>query len=268
MKNSLESPSGNYKYTAEEKRKIIYKISFMTVALNVLLAVAKVVAGVLGGSRAMISDAAHSVSDVLSTIVVIVSAALFKNASDEAAKKKNAKIEFAFSIVMAAILLFTAGDLIVDSLKALIKGENESEFSFIEIIVSAVSILTKIFIFIFTVKTAKKIDYAPLTANAWHQAADAFTSIATIIGVVSVKLFHSSVVDSIMSLLISLFILHIAIDVIISGIEKLKGKKCSHTHKHNCDKCMPDLKIDENELCKNCKDSSCENNPNHKHDHC
>ena len=267
MKNQINSASPDCKYTAEEKRKIIYKVSFLTVALNVLLAIAKVVAGVLGGSKAMISDAAHSVSDVLSTIVVIVSAALFKNASDEAAKKKNAKIEFAFSVVMAAILLLTAGELIKDSIKALVKGENDSSFSIIEIVVSAVSILTKIFIFAFTVKTAKKIDYAPLTANAWHQAADAFTSIATIIGVVSVKLFGNSVVDSVMSLLISLFILHIAIDVIVSGIEKIKGKKCSHTHKHNCDKCMPDLKIDEKELCKNCKDLSCENNPNGKHDH-
>ena len=66
MKNSLESPSGNYKYTAEEKRKIIYKISFITVALNVLLAIAKVVAGVLGGSRAMISDAVRLLESPLS----------------------------------------------------------------------------------------------------------------------------------------------------------------------------------------------------------
>lgn len=245
-------------YSAEEKKSVVYKVSIITIIINVLLAVAKVVAGILGNSKAMTSDAIHSVSDVLSTLIVIISAAMFKSNADEKTIKKNKRVEFIFSIVMAVILLITSVDLIIDGVKALVAQENGTSFSFIEIGVSLISIAAKVFIFLYTVSTAKKIDYTPLTANAWHQAADALTSAATIIGVASVKIFNTSAVDSVMAILIALFILHIAFDVTLSAIEKLKGKKCSHGHKHNCDKCIPNLKIDKHELAKHDHSDDCD----------
>ncbi len=239
--------------TLEEKRKVIYKVSLITIIINVVLAVIKLVANHFTNSLAMNSDAIHSVLDILSTFIIVISAMLFKKGEDEKTKKRNLITELVFSVIMALLLLATSVDLIIDGVEAIIKNENNIEFSWVLIVVSSVSIVAKIFIFEYTLKTAKKIDYTPLTANAFHQVADAFTSVATILSIISVKLFNSSIVDSIMSLLISCFILHIAYDIGVECLEKLNGKECHHHHKHNCDKCIPDMEINESKLCENCE---------------
>ncbi|MCQ2399494.1 MAG: cation transporter, partial [Clostridia bacterium] len=128
-----------------ETRKTVLKVSIITIIINVFLAAIKVTAGIFGNSNAMISDAVHSVSDVVSSLLVVLSAYLTKKAVTEKDERKNVIIECVFSFILAGILLYTCFDIAYDGIERIVTGEylEADNPAWFEIAVAVVSIIFK-----------------------------------------------------------------------------------------------------------------------------
>ena len=91
-----------------DTKRIIYKVSINTLIINFLLTAVKLISGLIGNSMALVSDAIHSASDVLSTLVVMVGAKLSSKKADEKHPYGHEKVECVASLILSLMLFGTA----------------------------------------------------------------------------------------------------------------------------------------------------------------
>jgi cation diffusion facilitator family transporter len=204
---------------SEERFSIGIKISTTTIIVNILLSVIKLFAGVIGRSGAMIADSIHSLSDVLSTIAVMLGLKLAKQPADEAHPYGHEKMEPIMAKILASILLITALLIGLNGIKVIINGTTEVPAK-IAMYAAILSILTKEWMYRYTVNGAKKIDSSALMADAWHHRSDAFSSIGTLIGVIGARMGYP-ILDPIASLVICIIITKVAIGIYKEAIDQL-----------------------------------------------
>lgn len=203
------------------------KVSFVSILLNVILSIFKVIAGIVGKSSAMISDAVHSLSDVLSTIIVIIGIKFSNKQSDNTHQYGHERFESIATLFLSIILMITAIGIGCDGVIKVIEGiTNDIKTpTLIALIAAITSIIIKEGMYQFTKKIAIKVNSSALLADAWHHRSDAFSSIGSLIGIVGAKLGFP-ILDPIMCIVICLFILKVSIEILIDSIYKLVDKSC------------------------------------------
>ena len=108
-----------------ENQKTAMRVSAVSIGVNILLSVGKLLTGILGHSGAMVSDAVHSASDVFSTIIVIVGVRISGKASDRNHPYGHERLECVASIILATILFATGVGIGVNGLKTVLQGNYE-----------------------------------------------------------------------------------------------------------------------------------------------
>ncbi len=106
----------------DEYQKAANKVSFITIIGNVILSVIKLIAGIVAHSNAMISDAVHSVSDVFSTIIVIIGIRLAAKESDKEHPYGHERLECVAAIILAMVLFITGFGIGAEALKNIFSG--------------------------------------------------------------------------------------------------------------------------------------------------
>ena len=106
----------------DEYQKAANKVSFITIIGNVILSVIKLIAGIVAHSNAMISDAVHSVSDVFSTIIVIIGIRLAAKESDKEHPYGHERLECVAAIILAMVLFITGFGIGAEALKHIFSG--------------------------------------------------------------------------------------------------------------------------------------------------
>ena len=203
-----------------------YRVSINTIILNVILSVFKLLAGILGNSTAMISDAVHSLSDVLSTFVVMLGLKLSNKKADENHPYGHERMESIAAMILAAMLFVTAIAIgYYGVLKILKFSEGESVTpGIIALVAAIVSIVLKEWMYHYTKKVAKKINSTSLFADAWHHRSDAFSSIGSLIGIVGARM-GLPILDPIVSLFICVVIIKVAYDILRTSIAQIIDTK-------------------------------------------
>lgn len=160
----------------DEYQKAANKVSFITIIGNVILSVIKLIAGIVAHSNAMISDAVHSVSDVFSTIIVIIGIRLAAKESDKEHPYGHERLECVAAIILAMVLFITGFGIGAEALKNIFSG-NYADLrvpGILALIVAVISIAGKEGMFRYTRYYARQIDSGALMADAWHHRSDAF----------------------------------------------------------------------------------------------
>ena len=199
----------------------------MTIFENVLLALGKLIAGLIGHSSAMISDAVHSASDVFSTIVVLIGVKLSSKESDKEHPYGHERLECVAAIVLAVVLLLTGLGIGYDAIKNILGG-NYKELTaptVLALVAAIISIVAKEAMYWYTRYYAKRIDSSALMADAWHHRSDALSSVGALIGIGGAMLGYP-VMDSIASLVIFFFIAKAAYDIFKDAIDKMVDHAC------------------------------------------
>ncbi|MBD5639208.1 cation transporter [Clostridium botulinum] len=203
----------------EERLKIGNKVSNLTIVVNIILSFVKVLFGIIGHSAATIADGIHSLSDVLSTIAVIIGLKISSKPADKDHPYGHEKLEAVTSKLLATMLFLTALFIGYSGLKVII-NKDFSVPSKITIYVAILSIFTKEWMYRYTLKAAKEINSTALEADAWHHRSDSFSSIGTLIGIVGARLKYP-ILDPIASLVICIFIIKVSIDIYKNSINQL-----------------------------------------------
>lgn len=211
----------------ESFQKVATRVSAITIIMNVILALFKLVAGIVAHSSAMISDAIHSASDVFSTIVVIIGIKLAAKESDKEHPYGHERLECVAAILLSMVLFITGLAIGMEALQKILQGNYAAlEVPGVLALVAAViSIVTKEGMFWYTKFHAKRIDSSALMADAWHHRSDAFSSIGALIGIGGARLGFQ-VMDSIASLVIFFFIVKAAYDIFRDAVDKMVDHSC------------------------------------------
>ncbi|MBR5093540.1 MAG: cation transporter [Oscillospiraceae bacterium] len=209
-----------------ELEKTATRVSLLSIAGNALLSLFKLLAGILAHSGAMISDAVHSASDVLSSFIVIIGVKLSVREADREHPYGHERFECVAAIVLAVLL---AGTGVLIGYRAVMQIVGEAgevqEPGLLALIAAAVSIVVKEAMYWYTRFYAKKLRSSALMASAWDHRSDALSSIGALIGIAGARL-GVAVMEPLASLLICLFILKAAYDIFRDATEKMVDRAC------------------------------------------
>lgn len=211
----------------EQEKKTAMRVSAVTIAWNVILSIFKLIAGVVGHSGAMISDAVHSASDVFSTIIVILGINIASRQSDDDHQYGHDRLECVAAILLAVVLFATGIGIGIGGINKIIEGTaGKDEIpGMIALIAAVASIVVKEAMFWYTRSAAKKINSGALMADAWHHRSDALSSVGALIGIGGARLGFP-VLDPIASVIICVFIVKAAYDIFKDAIDKMVDKSC------------------------------------------
>lgn len=210
-----------------EDKKIAMKVSTVSIIVNLLLSLAKLVAGVIANSGAMISDAVHSASDVFSTFIVIIGVNISNKKSDEEHQYGHERMECVASIILAVILLATGIAIGISGLQK-ITGGNYGALEIpgaLALVAAVISIVVKEWMYWYTRAAAKKINSGALMADAWHHRSDALSSVGAFVGIFGARLGFP-ILDPIASVVICIFIAKASIDIFKDATQKMVDKSC------------------------------------------
>ena len=215
----------------EHKKKtgmqLAMQTSVVSIIGNVVLSAFKLFAGIIANSGAMISDAVHSLSDVLSTFIVIAGVKMSGKASDKKHPYGHERIECVAAILLAVMLAATGVGIGYGGVTKII-SDIGGEFQIpgaLALIAAVVSIVVKEAMFWYTRGTAKKINSGALMADAWHHRSDALSSVGSFVGILGARL-GLPILDPIASVVICLFIVKAAYDIFRDAIRKMTDESC------------------------------------------
>ena len=232
----------------KNNEKIAIKVSVISIILNCLLTLIKFISGVISKSSAMISDSVHSLCDVLSTFVVIIGVKIANKKADSDHPYGHERIECVSAIILSG-MLFIIGALIgINGIKNVTNSSNLVMPGVLALIASIISIISKEAMYQYTIRVSKKINSAALKADAWHHRSDALSSIGSFIGILGSRLGFK-IFDPLASVIISLCIIKVSIDIFKDAIDKMVDKSCD---KEVIDKVIS--VIEKNESVKNIDD--------------
>ena len=217
-------------------KQIAMRVSINTIIGNVVLSSFKLFAGIFANSAAMVSDSVHSISDILSTVIVMVGVKLADKQSDKEHQYGHERMECAAAIILAAVL-FVTGFMIGWSGVQKVMESNEGNLSApggLALVAAVVSIASKELMYWYTRMAAKKTGSGALMADAWHHRSDALSSVGSFIGILGARL-GLPILDPIASIVICAFILKVAIDIFRDALRKMTDTSCD-------DACVDELR--------------------------
>lgn len=153
------------------------------IAVNLLLAVLKAVGGILGNSRALVADAAHSASDVVSSIAVLVGIRAAQKPPDSEHPYGHGKSENVATLIVAILLVVVGFEIIYNAIVSLMTGTAENYTTMIALYVIIFSIVVKEVLFQYKYRLGTRIKSPALIADAWHHRSDAISSVVALIGI-------------------------------------------------------------------------------------
>lgn len=211
------------------REKKIYRVTFLGSIVNFLLLIFKFAAGIIGHSAAMIADAVHSLSDFITDIIVVVFVHLSSKPQDKEHDYGHGKYETMATVIVGAVLFIVGLGIMkngVSSIWSFIHGETLPEPGMLAFIAAIVSIVLKELLYRYTVAKGKELNSEAVTANAWHHRSDALSSIGTAVGIGGAILLGDNwrVLDPIAAVIVSVFIMRVAIKLVAPGLGELMEK--------------------------------------------
>ena len=196
---------------AEGKITMVRRVTFAGILVNVAIAAAKAAAGVMSSSQALVADAVHSASDLVTDLVVVFSVRCWAAPADEDHPYGHGKIEALVTLVISAALVFAACELARNAVVSLARGGSGATPGALALAVALVSIVLKEIVFVMTRSVARRVRSTALEANAWHHRSDALSSVPVAAAVAVVWVFPSLWwVDAAGALVVSAFVLHVS----------------------------------------------------------
>jgi len=207
--------------------KTAVKVSMVSVAWNLVLAILKFLAGILANSGAMLSDAVHTASDVLSTLVVIVGVKVSSKDSDDEHPYGHERMECVAAVVLAAMLCATGLGIGYSVLSILFFTSKTSLAvpGVLALTAAILSIVVKEAMYWYTRKYGKKYDSSALMADAWHHRSDALSSVGALIGIIFARKGFVFM-DPAASIIICLFIEKASYDIFRDAVNKMIDRSC------------------------------------------
>ncbi|MBQ4225873.1 MAG: cation transporter [Oscillospiraceae bacterium] len=233
----------------KNENAIIKRISLVSIIGNAVLSGFKLFAGIFGRSGAMISDAVHSFSDVLTTVIAAVGVKLSKRGADKEHPYGHERLESIASLFLGILLLVTGLAIGYKGLSNIFTG-NRAELDIptpLALAAAVISIVIKEGMYRYTYYYAKLINSPAFMADAWHHRSDALSSVGSLIGIGGAMLGFP-VMDPIASVVICLFVFKVSFEIGRDAVSKMldtsRGEEYENRLREYIISLCPELRVD------------------------
>ncbi|HEY5789550.1 MAG TPA: cation diffusion facilitator family transporter [Gammaproteobacteria bacterium] len=210
------APSGNDAGRYGDARRV----TLVGAAVNVVLSVVKVVLGVVGHSAALVADGIHSLSDLASDVVVLYAARLGSEHADEDHPYGHGRIETVATVAVGALLGAVAFGIGYDAVQRLYDLDALVVPGVITLAAAVVSVLSKEWLYHYTMRAARRLRSNLLRANAWHHRSDSISSVVVIIGIAG-ALAGLPYLDAVAAVIVAVMIAKAGWDLAAQSISEL-----------------------------------------------
>jgi len=207
----------------------IRNITLVSMFNNLCLTGLKLTVGILGSSQAVIADAIHSLSDIATDLAVIFGVRYWSAPPDNDHPYGHRRIETIISTIIGIALVSVAIGLGMNAIDTL-QTPGDRHTTWIAISGPIASVILKEIMYQWTIRVGNRLKSSAVKANAWHQRSDALSSIPALLAVAIATLKPEwAFVDAIGAIIISLFILKVAWDIIWPALTELTDRGASES---------------------------------------
>lgn len=206
-----------------------HKVTAVTLTgavVNIILTVFKIAAGIIGRSSAMIADGIHSLSDLLSDIVVIVFVRVSAKGRDKDHDYGHGKFETFATLIISLMLIVVAANLMsggIGKIRLILEGGEVSPPGMVALWAAVLSIVLKEILYHYTVIQGRILNSPMMIANAWHHRTDALSSVGSLLGIAGAIFLEDKfvILDPVAGCVISVFIFVMAVKMSVPAIKEL-----------------------------------------------
>ncbi|MFO1381710.1 MAG: cation diffusion facilitator family transporter [Chitinivorax sp.] len=173
----------NHEEDTPERHRAATRSTLVSVAVNLLLTLAQVLAGLFTASQALIADGIHSLSDLIADFVVLFAAHHSKKEADEDHHYGHHRYETAASLVLGGLLLAVGLGMLWAAFQKLQQPESIPRVHMLALWVALAALVAKELLFRYMLAIAERVRSSMLIANAWHARSDAASSLVVAIGI-------------------------------------------------------------------------------------
>ena len=206
----------------EKRKKYGYFEGGLSIIINLLLFIVKFMFGSLLNSVALISDALHSLSDVITSVVVIFGFSVATKPADETHPFGHARAERVATIIIACLLIIVGFEFFLNGLERFTNPIPVVTNWYI-IVILCITIVLKEFLTYISSHLGKRIESSALKAESWHHRSDALSTVLVVIGFILYR-FGLYYVDGIIAMIISAYIAYMGISLIKESGSILMGE--------------------------------------------
>jgi cation diffusion facilitator family transporter len=200
--------------------KLKARASYVGAAINVFQTLIKIGFGILGQSAALIADGIHSLSDLLSDLLVIIAVKLGSREADREHPYGHRRFETIATVILGASLIAIGGAIAWSVMERMANPEHLPVPNVLSLAIAAVSILVNEWLYHYTKRIAKTTRSKLLLANAWHQRSDAISSLVVLFGIGAVMLGYP-LADAVAAIVVALMVAKIGLNLVLDSIKEL-----------------------------------------------
>lgn len=204
--------------------KEVQKVLLIILLLNILVATIKIVLGYLVHSSSMLADGIHSFSDGASNIVGILGIQLSKKPEDTQHPYGHEKIEMLSSLCIGLLLFFLGIQVFLEGIRAF-QNPKVPVITMESILLLAATLLINMAVSYFEAKRGKELKSSILVSDAMHTKSDIYVSFGVFFSLFAIKMGLPTYIDTLMSCLVSIFILHAAWEILRNNVGILLDSK-------------------------------------------
>ncbi len=230
----------NNNINGKDRMDVVNDVGMKTLIANVILSVVKIIAGFVAQSSAMIADGVHTVSDVISTVAVMIGVKFSEKEADEGHPYGHERIESVVTVLLSLMLSFTGFGIAFSGIKTIVYREFTTPGA-LALAAAFASIVVKELMYRYTLKAAEKINSTALKADAWHHRSDAFSSIGTLVGIGGAML-GLQILDPIAGIIVSVLIIRVGFEILMQGLNQLVDRAADGDTIKNIEKNIESVK--------------------------
>ena len=204
----------------QQRYQAVRKVTLIGSVLDFVLGTVKIAVGWLANSQALIADGIHSLSDLLTDFMVLYAARHSHKAADEEHPYGHGRIETLATVSLGLVLIIIALGIAYDAIQRLNDPDVLLDLTALALSVALLSVISKEWIYRYTLAAARRLRSDMLLANAWHSRSDAFSSIVVMIGIGGVMLGYPYL-DAVAAVAVAAMIGRIGFDLIRSSTREL-----------------------------------------------
>lgn len=203
------------------KQSAIKKASWVSIWGNAFLSVLKIVVGLVSGSLAVVADGIDSASDIVTSIITLLTAKIISKPPDIRFPYGYEKADTIASKALSFIIFFAGAQLAISTFGKLIANEMRSMPSEIAIYVTVISIGGKLLLALYQFKVGKKVNSSMLIANAKNMQNDVIISLSVLVGLIFTFIFKLPILDIITAFAVSGWIMYVAFKIFLQSNREL-----------------------------------------------
>lgn len=179
----------------------------LSITSNTVIIILKFIAGILTGSISIISEAIHSLSDVLASVLTFFAVMRSSEPADKTHPFGHGKYEDMSGFIEGGLIIFAALYIIFEAVRKLLSGHMDDFNSTLGIYVMLISVIANFAVSSYLFHVAEKSKSVSLYADAQHLRTDIYSSFGVMLGLVLIKITGMAIFDPIIAILVALFIL-------------------------------------------------------------